>query len=152
MSEETEPPVENIPVKKGGVIASLASIAKGVEGLKRAAERLSRWLKGILMFSFVLFGADRGFNHQHLWTLLWKPTTENSAKIVQDSVAHVAGGGRFRAHIDSGFAAIGSKLDSEHEDILRVQKAVDLLAGHTGNKERIRREMRGNQSLFGYQK
>ncbi len=152
MSEETEPPVENIPVKKGGVIASLASIAKGVEGLKRAGERLSRWLKGILMFSFVLFGADRGFNHQRLWSFVWQPTVETSAKIVQDSVAHVAGGGRFRAHMDSGFAALGSKLDSEDAHIRRVQKAVDLLAGHTGNKERIRREMKGNESLFGYQK
>ncbi len=152
MSEEIEPPVENIPVKKGGVIASLASIAKGVEGLKRAAERLSRWLKGILMFSFVIFGADRGFNHQHLWTLLWKPTTENSAKIVQDSVAHVAGGGRFRAHIDSGFADLGSKLDSQNKEIRKVEKSIDLLASHTGNKERIRRELNGNGSLFGYQK
>ncbi len=152
----TEPEEEEIQVKKGGVIASLASIAKGIEGIKRAAEKVARWWKGGIFSLFFIFGADRFVNHQRIWSFMWRPTVETSAKIVQDSVSHVAGGARFRAHIDSGFADIrvtiksGDSLTATRID--RLQKAVDLLASHTGNKERIRRELNGGESLFGYQK
>ena len=45
-------------------VASLAAIAKGVEGLKKAAASLARWWKGVGLSLFVLFTVDRGMNHR----------------------------------------------------------------------------------------